>query len=139
MDSDLDFWTAKALLDWHVELGADEAILDAPVNRYTLTDQSVSAVKAAAVAKASGEVVAEQASDVVAEAVRSAAAARDLPALAEAMERYPHCELRLGARSFVFSDGNPVARVMIVGEAPGREEDQEGLPFVGRAGQLLDR
>ena len=47
--------------------------------------------------------------------------------------------LRDGARRFVFADGNPAARVMIVGEAPGRDEDIEGLPFVGRAGQLLDR
>jgi uracil-DNA glycosylase family 4 len=48
------------------------------------------------------------------------------------------CELRHGARNLVFSDGNPEARVMIVGEAPGRDEDIQGKPFVGRAGQLLD-
>lgn len=136
MDSDLDFWTAKALLDWQVELGADEAILDAPVNRYALSDQMpLSATKAAAPAV----VLNPTTTDTLADALRAAANATDLPRLATAMESYPHCDLKKGARCFVFADGNPAARVMIVGEAPGREEDVEGLPFVGRAGQLLDR
>jgi hypothetical protein len=47
--------------------------------------------------------------------------------------------LKRGARNLVFADGNPAARVMIIGEAPGRDEDSNGKPFVGRAGQLLDR
>jgi DNA polymerase len=59
--------------------------------------------------------------------------------LRQALATYEHCELKRGARSLVFADGNPAARVMIVGEAPGRDEDAEGRPFVGRAGQLLDR
>jgi len=49
------------------------------------------------------------------------------------------CALRTTAKQLVFADGNPQARVMFVGEAPGREEDLEGLPFVGRSGKLLDR
>lgn len=65
--------------------------------------------------------------------------AKDLGALATAMEAFDQCELKRGARSFVFCDGDPTARVMIVGEAPGREEDRAGRPFVGRAGLLLDR
>jgi hypothetical protein len=48
------------------------------------------------------------------------------------------CDLKHGARNLVFADGDPEARVMIVGEAPGRDEDIQGKPFVGRAGQLLD-
>ncbi|HSG57371.1 MAG TPA: uracil-DNA glycosylase, partial [Paracoccaceae bacterium] len=52
---------------------------------------------------------------------------------------YEGCELKRGARNLVFADGTPAARVMIIGEAPGREEDREGRPFVGPAGQLLDR
>ena len=55
------------------------------------------------------------------------------------MADYPHCDLKMGARNLVFFDGNPAARVMIIGEAPGRDEDMQGKPFVGRAGQLLDR
>ena len=55
------------------------------------------------------------------------------------MGAFEGCELKRGARNLVFADGDPSARVMIVGEAPGRDEDREGRPFVGRAGQLLDR
>jgi DNA polymerase len=77
--------------------------------------------------------------DPVVEARQAAARADSLEALRAEMEGFAHCELRHGARSFVFSDGNPAARVMIVGEAPGRDEDIAGRPFVGRAGQLLDR
>jgi DNA polymerase len=72
-------------------------------------------------------------------AVEAAAQAQDLAALRGAMAGYEHCELKRGAKSLVFADGLPGARVMVVGEAPGRDEDLEGRPFVGRAGQLLDR
>ena len=65
-------------------------------------------------------------------------ASPDLPALRAAMEAYDHCDLKRGARSHVFSDGTAGARVMIIGEAPGRDEDIAGRPFVGRAGRLLD-
>jgi len=60
-------------------------------------------------------------------------------ALRAALGDFEHCELKRGARSLVFCDGNPAARVMVIGEAPGRDEDIQGKPFVGRAGQLLDR
>ena len=68
-----------------------------------------------------------------------AAACGDLASLRAAMAGFEGCALKRGARNLVFADGNPAARVMIVGEAPGQEEDREGLPFVGRSGQLLDR
>ncbi|AZB62581.1 uracil-DNA glycosylase, partial [Cereibacter sphaeroides] len=73
------------------------------------------------------------------EARRAAAAAPSLEALREAMAAYDQCDLKRGARNTVFSDGHPAARLMLIGEAPGREEDAAGRPFVGRAGQLLDR
>jgi uracil-DNA glycosylase len=73
-------------------------------------------------------------------AARSAARdATSLDALRTILERFEGCGLRLTAKRLVFADGNPKARVMFVGEAPGREEDIEGLPFVGRSGRLLDR
>jgi DNA polymerase len=50
-----------------------------------------------------------------------------------------NCDLKNNATNLVFSDGNPNSRIMIVGEGPGANEDKEGLPFVGRAGQLLDK
>ena len=73
-------------------------------------------------------------------AARTAAAAADtLEALRAALARFEGCSLRLTARTLVFADGNPAARIMLIGEAPGREEDLQGVPFVGRSGQLLDR
>lgn len=149
MDSATDHMTLRAQLDWQIALGADEAILDAPLNRYALTDgplrpavpvPQMPAVTATWGAKdGSGSGTAALLDVAVAAARSMAGAAADLPALAAAMAAYPHCDLRLGARSLVFADGAPAARVMIVGEAPGREEDVEGRPFVGQAGQLLDR
>jgi DNA polymerase len=70
------------------------------------------------------------------EAARSAANLQELRAI---LDRFEGCALRTTATQLVFADGNPQARVMFVGEAPGRDEDLEGLPFVGRSGKLLDR
>jgi DNA polymerase len=78
--------------------------------------------------------------DAAVMAARQAARnATSLDALRAVLERFEGCGLRLTAKRLVFADGNPQARVMFVGEAPGRDEDIEGLPFVGRSGQLLDR
>jgi DNA polymerase len=70
------------------------------------------------------------------EAARSAASLEDLRAI---LDRFDGCGLKGNAKQLVFADGNPKARLMFVGEAPGREEDIEGLPFVGRSGKLLDQ
>ena len=70
------------------------------------------------------------------EAARNAASLDELRAI---LDRFEGCALRTTATQLVFADGNPKARVMFVGEAPGRDEDIEGLPFVGRSGKLLDR
>ncbi len=63
-----------------------------------------------------------------------AANAASLDALRDAIERFDLCELKRGARSTVFADGNPAARVMVIGDVPGRDEDREGRPFAGPAG-----
>jgi DNA polymerase len=65
--------------------------------------------------------------------------AQSLDELRAIVQEFQGCALRLTAKQLVFADGNPQARLMFVGEAPGREEDLEGLPFVGRSGQLLNR
>ncbi len=72
-------------------------------------------------------------------AAEIAASAIDLPSLAAALERFDGCALKKTATQLVFSDGVPGSRVMLVGEGPGGDEDRIGRPFVGRAGQLLDR
>ena len=68
-----------------------------------------------------------------------AASAQDLDALRAAVDQFDGCSLKPTATQTVFARGNPQARVMVIGEAPGRDEDLAGQPFVGRAGQLLDR
>jgi len=140
MDSGIDWHMAKAMLDWQVEMGVDETILDQPVDRFA-AEIEAQAAAAAAPAKAPQRAAppAAPSVDPVAEAEAAAQAANDLEALRAALDAYPHCALRKGARSLVFCDGMAGAPVMIIGEAPGREEDQAGKPFVGRAGQLLDK
>lgn len=145
MESDVGYFAAKAALEWQLELGADEAIGEAPVDRYALPHATPGKETPKPVARpVVQEVRRDQppqavAVDAVGEARRAAGAAQDLNALKAAMTAYEHCELKRGARQLVFADGLPAARLMIIGEAPGRDEDREGKPFVGRAGQLLDR
>ena len=142
MEPDLDIYAARALLAWQVELGATEAICDAPVNRYELEARVAPAAAAAAappVPGAAPAILRADEPDPVAEAERAARGADTLDALRAALEDFEGCDLKRGARTTVFCDGTAGARVMIIGEAPGRDEDREGRPFVGRAGQLLDR
>lgn len=126
----------RAALDWQIEAGVLDAIGEAPVDRYAVAAE---APKPKAPAKVEEAPAAPVETDPVAEAQRRAAEAGDLAALEAALASFEHCDLKRGARNLVFSDGVPGARVMIVGEAPGRDEDRVGKPFVGRAGQLLDR
>ncbi|MEZ5721694.1 MAG: uracil-DNA glycosylase [Paracoccaceae bacterium] len=136
-DPQLDWHGAKALLEWYLDLGVVDAVGDAPVDRYALADSAPKpARKPVAAVAAPVEPVRH---DPGAEAVTRAGAAGTLEALADTMREFEGLELKKGARNFVFADGNPAARVMIVGEAPGADEDRIGRPFVGRAGQLLDR
>lgn len=131
-----EFHRDLAWLDWQIELGATEAIGETPVNRFEVPDKPR---KAEVTASAVAAPVQTRGADPVATSEAAAAAAGTLEDLRAAMAAYDHCELKKGARNLVFSDGVPGARVMLVGEAPGRDEDREGRPFVGRAGQLLDR
>ncbi|WP_189411589.1 uracil-DNA glycosylase [Neogemmobacter tilapiae] len=133
----LDGPTALALLEWQVEMGVTDVIGEASLDRYALTDTRPTAPTKAKAAPPP-EPMMEQV-DPVAVAKIAANNAPSLDALAEALAAYDHCEMKKGAKRTVFADGNPQARVMIIGEAPGRDEDIEGRPFVGRAGQLLDR
>jgi DNA polymerase len=133
----LDYDTAAAMLLWQAELGADEAMGDQPVNRYELAAEAPKMTAPAQVAAAAP--VDALAVDAVAAAQAVAEKAGDLAALAEAQAAFAHCELKKGARNFVFADGDASARVMVIGEAPGRDEDIHGRPFVGVAGQMLDR
>lgn len=129
-------WQAAVqALAWQAELGAVDPIGDGPLNRYDLVVEAprkVAVVEAAPVFSA-GPV------DAVAVAAQMAGGADTLEALRAAMAGYDLCDLKRGARNLVFADGNPAARVLVLGEAPGVNEDRAGLPFVGAAGKLLDR
>lgn len=146
MESALDWHTTRALLEWQVELGVTEAIDETPVDRFAVAQAEAEAkqkAKAAGGPKGRAALqtgpVPEPEIDTIAIARQAADAATSLDALRQAIADFDHCDLKRGARSLVFADGNPNARVLILGEAPGRDEDREGRPFVGRAGQLLDR
>ncbi|MHA6324876.1 uracil-DNA glycosylase [Roseivivax sp. CAU 1753] len=140
MDS-LEWHSAVAMLAWQVELGVTETISEVPVDRFAAAETAVAekAVQASvAVAQASVR-GAPPAADPVAEARAAAAAAQDLAGLKAALADFDGCDLKRGAQTLVFADGDASARVMIVSEPPGRDEDRAGRPLVGPAGQLLDR
>lgn len=143
-----DWEAALAALAWQYDCGVDEVIGDTSMNRYDLPEpvrQSASAAPAVPPGTMAVQTVPTLATeplpkvDAVEVARHAAAQAQSLDQLREALERFDLCELKKGARNTVFADGNPLARVLVLGEAPGRDEDLEGRPFVGKAGQLLDR
>lgn len=136
MESGIEFWDAKALLDWQVEMGADEAIGDTPVNRYEL-ETAKPVVKPAAVAPLAPVPDAEV--DQVQAARAAAMAAQDLAGLQAAMAAYEGCALKAAARNLVFSDGVAGAPVMIITDAPDRDDDRAGQLFSGRTGALFDK
>lgn len=146
-DGDAGWHAAFAALQWQVELGLVEVIGEAPVDRFAAAEAEAVARPATPLPPAAPEPASQAArvdpaaalAAAVAAAEAAARGAGSLEALSAAMAGYPHCELRRGARNFVFADGVPGARVLILGEAPGREEDMQGRPFVGDAGRLLDR
>jgi DNA polymerase len=135
---------ARDLLAFYAAAGVDAALDEAPVDRFA--DDLAIAVPAPArstvppVARTPAAAPdAPPAPDAAAmEARATIANIQTLDELRAALERFEGCALKATATRLVFADGNPQARLMLVGEAPGRDEDLEGLPFVGRSGKLLD-
>jgi uracil-DNA glycosylase len=139
--------TVSQLLAFYLEAGVDCALTEAPVNRLSDPDMIPAAseavpakpVRTAAPIPAARAEVAPAPEAAMVSAREAARTAPTLEALRELLENFDGCALKATATRLVFADGNPRARIMFVGEAPGREEDLEGLPFVGRSGKLLDR
>jgi uracil-DNA glycosylase len=144
---------AVALLRWYADMGVDMAVADDPIDRFA---ESAVSVRAPAVMVSAAETsrpaspptrLASPASalltstpDAVELAAREQAReARTLDELRDILDRFEGCTLKATASRLVFADGAPDAELMFVGEAPGRDEDIQGKPFVGRSGQLLDR
>lgn len=138
--SDAEDWFAlRDALAAQLEAGADEAILDAPQDRFAAPPPPPPEPEPKPV-PGTAEVTPHAPLDApVQDTAALAAACTSLEELRAVMEAFDGCDLKKGARSFVFCDGRPGAHLMIIGEAPGAEEDRQGKPFVGKSGQLLDR
>jgi DNA polymerase len=143
--------TIKQLLAFYLEAGVDCALTDEPVDRLaepdnvpaaapreTAAPKPIREMPPAMPAVSRGE-IAPAPEAAIASAREAARTAPSLEALRALLENFDGCALKHTATRLVFADGNPQARIMFVGEAPGRDEDIEGLPFVGRSGKLLDR
>jgi DNA polymerase len=131
-------------------MGVDVALEEDPVDRFAARSESPPAPAPArperTLPPAAPRTTVAPATTVVAPpeeteraARETARAAANLDELRAALDHFEGCALRKTATQLVFADGSPQARVMLVGEAPGRDEDLQGVPFVGRSGQLLDR
>jgi uracil-DNA glycosylase len=147
---------ARELLAFYLEAGVDALLSETPVDRFAGNEAPPETARSEAapvpavrkppppLAPASGAAStpgpAPLAPEAAVMAARTAAkSAASLEELRAILDVFDGCAPKGTARHLVFADGNPRARVMFVGEAPGRDEDLEGLPFVGRSGQLLDR
>ncbi|WP_168734527.1 uracil-DNA glycosylase [Ollibium composti] len=153
----------RDILAFYAEAGADEALAEEPVDRFAavasrpaqLPEPSARAEPGLPTTRPPARARTENPPRSAPAPARPAAAVPDeaqaalarelagkastLAELHEAMASFDGCNLKFTAKNLVFADGNPEADLMLVGEAPGRDEDLEGLPFVGRSGQLLNR
>jgi len=136
MDSKSDMTDALELLKWQLELGVDENVGNIPLNRFSDHSQQNEVETEIPV---STQQKMPKISSAITEAESRAKQSQTLGQLKASLENYEFCDLKKGSRNLVFSSGDPDAEVMIIGEAPGREEDIQGVPFVGRAGRLLDK
>jgi uracil-DNA glycosylase family 4 len=136
---------AREVLRWWAEAGIDMALDDAPRDRFAESAAPPAPRRAAPAAVAAPPPRARIDTSVAAPdeaartAVQSAANSRTLEELRAALEAFNGCGLKATATQLVFADGAPDAEIMLVGEAPGGDEDRIGRPFVGKAGQLLDK
>ncbi len=143
----------REVLRWYLEAGVDEVVGEVPVDRTAAVPPPPRTpaaaapdpapppppLPAAASDPAQPSAVAESADTAVKSAYALAAAAQTVDDLRRALEAFDGCALKKTAMNLVFTDGAPDARIVFVGEAPGAEEDRQGLPFVGPSGRLLDR
>jgi len=124
--------TLLSALKWQAEAGADEAIGERPIDRFAAPPPSSPAEPPPAESGPGTENNVKNASEI-------AAGHQTLDDIRAALETFEECPLSRTATNLVYTDGNPQARIVFIGEAPGAEEDRQGLPFVGPAGRLLDR
>ncbi len=146
---------ARELIAFYLDAGVDALVGETPVDRFAdegaasapipsarpsspSLPRQVEASSMTGVAAANVAATLPSAEAAVISAREAAKPAASLDALRVLLESFEGCMLRATATQLVFADGNPKGRVMFVGEAPGRDEDIAGVPFVGRSGKLLD-
>jgi uracil-DNA glycosylase len=130
---------ARALLDWYRAMGVDEATGDEPVDCFAASELKPAPRAAPEPRRAPPP---PRAAPRAASASSTRGIGVEVSTLAELQElvaRFDGCSLKRTAKNLCFARGSEQARIMMIGEAPGRDEDLQGKPFVGRAGQLLDR
>jgi DNA polymerase len=130
-----------ALLHWYVDMGVDETTAEQPVNRLAVAPRqplTTAGREPDTVASRAGS-PASPGERRLATAVNLAARAESLDQLRQALVEFDGCALKATATHLVFGDGNLQAKIVLIGEAPGAEEDRLGIPFVGPSGRLLDR
>lgn len=139
--------SAATLLDWYKAMGVDEIIDDSQVDWFETTAKARAAKaepkppanEAPAPAEPRPGFASVAPDEAVMDARERAANAKTLEDLEQALAGFDGCSLKATAKKMCFRRGNDKARIMLIGEGPGRDEDLQGLPFVGRAGQLLDK
>lgn len=142
--------TLQQLLAFYLEAGVDCALGEEPINRLDEAEPvpapaaprppiALNPLRPPPMPAVPRSEITVAPDAAIASAREAARTAPTLDALRALMETFDGCALKHTATKLVFADGNPQAKVMFVGEAPGRDEDIEGLPFVGRSGKLLDR
>lgn len=140
-----EYNAAYALLEWYADQGVDEAISALSVDRLTSAAPSETAdPRESTPARPATPIFAKEKSapapdEAVRQAREIAQGCQDMPALITAIEGFDGCPLKAGARNTVICDGVFNSDLLVIGEAPGADEDRQGKPFVGRAGQLLDK
>ena len=123
---------------WQVDAGINEILLETPVNRLTAV-KSASTKRPEISKPLKGKEVVSPHTSFLDNSINLVNKITNLDELWLAVSEYEGCSLKNTATNLVFSDGNENARVMLVGEAPGADEDRQGKPFVGVSGQLLDK
>jgi len=145
----------SAVLQWHIDAGCDECVADAPVDRFAVSAQMMTEPAAAAPARAPAQAAPASTPPGVSRgakvdprevdnnrqvksAMELASAAESIDDLRAALAGFEGCPLKKTATNLVLSDGPADARLMLIGEAPGADEDRQGIPFVGPSGKLLN-
>lgn len=135
--------TAHSILHWYLASGVDECMDAEPLNRFRQPTPTPAASTRPTAAPAANRTIsptlAAAPAEAIAKAREMANAASNLEALRAAIEAFDGCPLKKTATQTVFADGNPDSGVMLIGEAPGAEEDKQGIPFCGASGKLLDK